>query len=393
MEHLNLAQLKQQAGETAIAAAIPLQLQQRQLRQTRAGKPYWELQWADATGGFSLKLWQDRPYFSDASSWGIGSVWMLQGMWTSNTYGLEASDLQLRELETEERSQFFRGDAALQQRQDEDWQSICTLSLDLRDPRLRSLCDLFLQKFGDLFRRTAAARRNHHARRGGLVEHVAQMQRVAHALCSLYPEWNRDLLLAGVLFHDCGKLWENSYPREGFQQSHTLRGELLGHIPLGIEAVNALWRELMQSEISQAWRELEPASEDVRLHLLHLIASHHGQYEFGSPTLPRSPEAFALHYIDNLDAKMEMLREAYLHAHEIAPQIHEKIFPLPANIVTPLAAFTPVVPALHDPDDAETTPVNAMAEFDHTSTDNNETTPTDDSDPHLDKPSGSDTSH
>jgi 3'-5' exoribonuclease len=77
----------------------------------------------------------------------------------------------------------------------------------------------------------------------------------------------------------------------------------------------------------------------VRLHLLHLIASHHGQYEFGSPTLPRTPEAFALHFIDNIDAKMEMLKDAYRNANEIAPQIYEKVFPLPANLVTPLSSF------------------------------------------------------
>ncbi len=360
MNLLNLSQLKQQAGECVLAAAVNLQLQQRQIRQTRTGKPYCELQWADATGGFALKIWEDRPYFAESRSWPLGSVWQLWGQWTQNAYGLDAAELEVRELADEERVHFFRGDGELQARQDRDWQSIRSLSLELRDPRLRALCDLFLQKFGELFRRTAAARRNHHARRGGLVEHVAQMQRVADALCALYPEWNRDLLLAGVLFHDCGKLWENSYPKEGFQQTHSLRGELLGHIPLGIEVVNALWRELMQSEISADWAELEPTSEEVRLHLLHLIASHHGQYEFGSPTLPRSPEAFALHYIDNLDAKMEMLREAYLNAQEITPQIREKIFPLPANIVTPLAVFQP-----EDIDSADARSTQTNSDVDH----------------------------
>jgi 3'-5' exoribonuclease len=224
-------------------------------------------------------------------------------------------------------------------KQHHDWQTIVDLCDTLQDPRLRLLTQMFFEKFGDIFRRTAAARRNHHARRGGLVEHVAQMMRSAEALCGVYAGWNRDLLLAGVLFHDCGKLWENSYPRDGFNQIHSLRGEMLGHIPIGIEVVNTLWREMIESEAAAGWLTLDPHSEEVRLHLLHLIASHHGQYEFGSPTLPRTPEAFALHFIDNIDAKMEMLKDAYANSNLIAPNIYEKQFPLPANLITPLRSY------------------------------------------------------
>jgi 3'-5' exoribonuclease len=194
---------------------------------------------------------------------------------------------------------------------------------------------------GDRFRRTAAARKNHHARRGGLVEHVAQMMRSAAALCKVYPELNSDLMIAGVLFHDCGKLWENSYPEDGFGQTHSIHGEMLGHIPLGIELVNKLWNDLLETEDTDAWKALKPPTEMVRLHLLHLIGSHHGQYEFCSPVLPRTPEGHALHYIDNLDAKLEMLRDAYATAQEIVPGIYERQFPLPANLVRPLAAFVP----------------------------------------------------
>ena len=165
------------------------------------------------------------------------------------------------------------------------------------------------------------------------MEHVAQMMRSAVAICGVYPYLNRDLMVAGVLFHDCGKLWENTYPESGFNQLHLIHGEMLGHIPLGMELVNKLWRDLPLEK----WREIEPANEEVRLHLLHLIASHHGQYDFGSPTLPRTPEAHALHYVDNLDAKLEMVQDAYASANETAPGIFERQFPLPAPLVTPLA--------------------------------------------------------
>jgi 3'-5' exoribonuclease len=339
METLTIAQLREQAGETPFYAEIDVQLQSRHAKTTRTNKPYLELSFADSTASFSLKLWEDRSLFTAARDWPDGVMIRLAGKWTQNQYGLEGNDLHARVLSKEERELFLTGDVDLQLKQHQDWQNILEFCQSLQDPRLALLTQMFIEKFGDHFRRTAAARKNHHARRGGLVEHVAQMMRAGEALCRIYPQWHRDLLIAGVLFHDCGKLWENSYPRDGFTQIHSMRGEMLGHIPIGIEVVNSLWREMMESDMASDWLTLEPHSEEVRLHLLHLIASHHGQYEFGSPTLPRTPEAFALHFIDNIDAKMEMLKDAYANANEIAPNIYEKQFPLPANLVRPLRGY------------------------------------------------------
>jgi 3'-5' exoribonuclease len=117
---------------------------------------------------------------------------------------------------------------------------------------------------------------------------------------------------------------------------------MLGHIPLGIELVNKLWKDLLDTADADEWKKLNPSTEMTRLHLLHLIGSHHGQYEFGSPVLPRTPEAFALHYIDNLDAKLEMLRDVYSQANEIAPGIYDRVFPLSTNLVKPLPSLTSV---------------------------------------------------
>jgi 3'-5' exoribonuclease len=164
------------------------------------------------------------------------------------------------------------------------------------------------------------------------------MMRSAKAICTVYTDLNSDLLITGILFHDCGKMWENTYPETGFAQPYDLQGEMLGHIPLGIDLCGKLWNEMV-TNAPESWADLFPLNEDVRIHLLHLIASHHGTYEFGSPTLPRTPEAIALHYIDNLDAKYEMFKQAYNAAPELAPGIQQKQFPLPANLVAPLAAF------------------------------------------------------
>jgi 3'-5' exoribonuclease len=173
------------------------------------------------------------------------------------------------------------------------------------------------------------------------VEHVAQMMRCTVAICGVYPALNRDLMIAGVLFHDCGKLWENVHAENSFAQPYNLTAEMLGHIPLGLEVVNKLWRELMERPEAAEWVHVEPASDAVRLHLLHLIAAHHGALEFGSPVLPKTPEAVALHHVDNIDAKLEMFRKAYESGKELAPGIIEKFAPWPVNIVAPLAVVPP----------------------------------------------------
>ena len=209
------------------------------------------------------------------------------------------------------------------------------------DPRLRALCEAFLSEHGERFRRTAGARSYHHARRGGLVEHTAQMMRVTMEIAPLYPELNLDLLIAGVLFHDSGKLWENYLPETGFTMGYDERGELIGHISIGLELVNSLWRKVQTEENTRAWNALAPASEDVRMHLLHLIGAHHGEPQFGSPVSPKTPEAMALNYIDNLDARMEMFAAGYLVAKPIADRIYDRVRPLPGNLVKPLEKFVP----------------------------------------------------
>lgn len=342
MSPITIAAVKDLAGETPVSAAIHAQVQSRATRMTKGGKPYLELVFADSTGNFTLKIWSDSPVFAAAEGLADGSILRLEADWTQNQYGLNANYLQWHHPDDEAIADFLAGDPTLRTKQQADYDGIVALCESIGDPRLRALCQHFLTGMGDRFRRTAAAKKNHHARRGGLVEHVAQMMASANALCPIYPELNRDLLLTGVLFHDCGKLWENAYPKSGFTQQTSLYGEMLGHIPLGIELVNKLWHEISETEEASAWKELQPPGEDVRLHLLHLIGSHHGQFEFGSPVLPRTPEAHALHYIDNLDAKMEMIREAYRTSNEIAPGIYDRMFPLPANLVKPLAAFITV---------------------------------------------------
>ncbi|MFC5051449.1 HD domain-containing protein [Rubritalea spongiae] len=341
MDQLTITQLKQHAGDSPVTASIDVQLQSCITKTTKSGKPYLELVLADSIDQFTLKIWENLPQFKLAQELPAESFLRLAGDWTQNQYGLDAQRWDFRPLTESEIADLLTGDPETSAQQKKDWKAILELTGSISDPRLNTLCKLFIEKHGLHFQRTAAARKNHHARRGGLVEHVAQMMRSAKAISGVYTDLNSDLLIAGVLFHDCGKMWENTYPETGFAQPYDLQGEMLGHIPLGIDLCGKLWAEMMQNT-PESWNDLYPLNEDVRIHLLHLIASHHGTYEFGSPTLPRTPEAIALHYIDNLDAKYEMFKQAYNAAPELAPGIQQKQFPLPANLVTPLAVFPPL---------------------------------------------------
>ncbi len=336
MELLSIANLKRAASTERVEAAIHAQVDAITRKETRDQKPYWELVLTDGEAKFTLRAWSDSPNFAACEQMKRGDFLEVGGDFANNgAFGLDAKRWQSRPLKDEEREALLLGPASLRVKQKADYEFIVETVGKLADPRLRAICLAFLDEWGGRFRRTAAARNYHHARRGGLVEHTAQMMRTAEVVAQVYPQLNRDLLIAGVLLHDCGKLWENVMPESGFTMPFSETGELLGHIPIGIEVVNALWRKL---DLTQ-WAGLDPHSEDVRLHLLHLIAAHHGEKQFGSPVDPKTPEAFALHHIDNLDAKLEMMFAGYETATPLAPHIFERVRPLPGNLVAQLGRF------------------------------------------------------
>ena len=327
-----------QSGEP-VEARVHVQVESVQAKTTRDLKPYCELGLADACDRLTLRVWSDHPAYKTCRALSSESFVELTGEFTAHAhYGLEAQKWMVRPLTAQEKSELLQGPPELRAKQATDWQFIVTTASGIADPRLRALSEAFVKEWGERFRRTAAARKYHHARRGGLVEHTAQMMRMAKQIAPLYPQLNLDLLLAGVLFHDSGKLWENALPESGFVMAYDELGELVGHISIGLEVVNALWRKL-SAENAEAWKDLSPPSEDVRVHLLHLVASHHGEKEFGSPVEPRTPEAMTLHYIDNLDARLEMFAAGYLTAKPLAARILERVWPLPGNLVMSLQKF------------------------------------------------------
>jgi 3'-5' exoribonuclease len=143
--------------------------------------------------------------------------------------------------------------------------------------------------FRDDFLRAPAAKGWHHAWVGGLAEHVIDMTRLADRAAEVYPGIDRDLLMAGVLLHDIGKMKELSVTNH---ISYSDRGRLLGHITIGVEMLEC------------AIRNLPDFPEELALRLKHMILSHHGNLEHGSPVVPMTVEAMLLHYLDNLDAQV-----------------------------------------------------------------------------------------
>ncbi len=338
---MTLKEIRQAVTQSPLEARVHVQLETVTARFTREQKPYCELTLADAADRMTLRVWSDHPNYKACDSMESGDFVEITGeFYQHQQYGLDVKRWTSRRLAKDEQANLLQGPAELRARQAADWEYIVATTAAIRDPRLYALCAEFISQYGARFRNTAGARTYHHARRGGLVEHTAQMMRVATQIAPLYPNLNLDLLVAGVLFHDAGKLWENHLPETGFSMPFDELGEMVGHIGIGMELVNSLWRKLESDERAAEWRKLLPLMEDCRLHLLHLIASHHGEPQFGSPVYPKTPEALALNYVDNLDARLEMIFAGYPIAKPLANRVFERVRPLPGNLVKPLDKFS-----------------------------------------------------
>ena len=341
VEKLGISELKREAMGRRVYAIVGGQVEGLVKKETKDGKPFWELGLSDGQGKMTLRAWSDAPAYGNCENLAVGEFIEVRGEFAQQAgFGVDARRWTLEILGESAREILLAGSPETLKKQEEDYGLIEGSVRGMGDPRLRSLGELFLVDYGVRFRRCAAARGNHHARRGGLVEHVAQMMRGALGMAGAYPLLNKDLLIAGVLFHDAGKLWENAYPADGLMMPFDERGELLGHITIGVELVNTLWRKLLGMEVARGWGEVQPANEDVRLHLLHLVASHHGELQYGSPIVPKTPEAWALHYVDNLDAKLEMMAGGYANSKSLGPRIQERAWPLPGNLVSPLEKWS-----------------------------------------------------
>jgi len=271
----------------------------KELRTTKGGDLYVTCTLCDRTGTIPARLWQaTESIFS-----GIPTEGFLQVKGRTEDY---RGTLQLiidacRPVAAEkvDLADFLRTTG---RDVEEMWEELLEILRDIRDKPLRLLIKKFLEdrRLVAGFKRAPAAMQMHHPFIGGLLEHTLNVARAARALLPLYPRLNADLVLAGVFLHDIGKTAELTHETT---ITYTDRGALVGHITLA-----AVWVEqkvaLLEAETS------EPFPAKTRDLLMHIILSHHGAHEYGSPKLPSVPEAFFIHYLDNLDAKIFMTTDA-----------------------------------------------------------------------------------
>ncbi len=267
----------------------------KQLRANRNGNLYLQVDLADRTGTINARQWNANEQVF--KSFDVGDFLQIRGKVQLFQGALQVILNQVERVQPEKIG-LDLGDFLPHTAHDIDelLKRLRGVLLKLTNPHLRALVECFLMDadfLGD-FCRAPAGIKNHHAYLGGLLEHVVTLLDAAERLLPLYPHVDRDLLLMGIFLHDIGKVRELTYGRSfGYSDE----GQLIGHLVIGVEMLGEKVARVPDLTA-------EPFPHELLLRLKHMIVSHHGTYEFGSPKLPMTPEAIALHYLDNFDAKV-----------------------------------------------------------------------------------------
>lgn len=274
-------------------------VKQKDLRTTNNGSLYIHLVLTDATGELLCRMWNaSQVVFESIPEGGPvavrGRVETYKGHLQFILTGVRALEPDAVDL-----ADFL---PATKYDVEKMWERLKEILRTVKNPDLLVLLSKFIHDpaFSAAFRKAPAARTNHHAFLGGLLEHTLNLLELAVLVLPRYPLVNADLVLAGLFLHDAGKTSELE-PAAGF--GYTDDGQLIGHI---VRA--SIWIDEKARQISvETGRPFPP---ELLASLTHIIVAHHGRYEFGSPKLPATAEAFVVHYLDNLDAKLNMVFNA-----------------------------------------------------------------------------------
>lgn len=264
----------------------------KQVKNKKNGEMFLSLTLADRTGRIEAKMWDNVAEAMDTFE--QDDFLKVRGL--LNRYN-RRFQLTIHKLRRMEESEVDYADYLPKTTKniDELWQTVGEFVAGFENPHLKALLQAFLAdpEIAAAYRAAPAAKTLHHAYIGGLLDHVVSLLKLCDLVARNYPDIDRDLLLTGAFLHDIGKIHELSYARSF---AYTTRGQLLGHMILELEMLHA-----KVAQVPGFPAELKTLIE-------HLIISHHGKYEFGSPKLPMFPEALMLHYLDDLDSKMEAMR-------------------------------------------------------------------------------------
>jgi 3'-5' exoribonuclease len=266
-----------------------------QVREKKQGGQFLALMLTDKTGTMEARMWEE---FADAlSACAEGCYVKVQGQ-ISKYQGKFQITLQKMRFAAESEIDAADYQPATRFDVDEMWAELRDYVAAFANEDLKRLVFAFLDdpEIGPAYRTAPAAKVLHHAWLGGLLEHVLTLVRVCLATAPYYPEVDPDLLVTGAILHDIGKIrelaWKSSF-------SYTLEGQMIGHISIA------------QGMLREKVLALAPFPEKLRVLIEHMILSHHGKYEFGSPKLPMTPEAILLSALDDLEAKMQNMRAEF----------------------------------------------------------------------------------
>ncbi len=264
----------------------------KELRQKKSGDPYLSLSIGDRTGDIDAKMWDNVGEVADTFE--SDDFIRIKGLY--NIYQ-NRPQITIHKLQRVEESEVEPGDyfPVSQRDPEEMFSELLGIVRGFGNPHLKALLEALLadEEIARRFKRAPAAKMIHHAYLGGLLEHVLSLCHLCRVAADHYKTVDADLLLTGAVLHDLGKIHELNYER-GF--SYSTEGQLLGHIFIGLRMVE---------EKLAGIADFPPK---LRALVEHMILSHHGQLEFGSPKVPLFPEAMLLHYLDDLDSKMECMR-------------------------------------------------------------------------------------
>ncbi|HEX7554440.1 MAG TPA: HD domain-containing protein [Geothrix sp.] len=272
--------------------------QEAAYKTSAKGSEYLELKLGDASGDLKAFLWDVRAVEGDMDAIRSDVFVRVKGAVTSYNGRLQLKLDKARFAADAEVGDFSAFFPVSTRPVPEMLAELDGCIGSVRDPWIRQLLSgLFVEDAAlrAAFAQAPAAKSMHHAYLGGLLEHTLSILGMADRACGHYRGLNRDLVVAGVFLHDVGKTAELSYQRS---IGYTDAGNLLGHI-----AIESEW-------ISRAVGKIPGFPEELRMQILHIVLSHHGRLEFGSPVLPKTPEALLVHYLDDLDGKLEVMFRA-----------------------------------------------------------------------------------
>ena len=268
-------------------------VKEKALPVSRTGAPYLRLRLADRTGEIEARVWDGVEAFADLFT--RDDFIRIKAQATSYQDKIQLNIKSLKKAGDDEIAlEDFLASSARDP--DEMLAELIAIVQGIENPFLKQLVMAFLEneEFIVLFKRAPGAKRLHHSFLGGLLEHTLSVVQLIQKLKGYYEGINHDLLLAGGVLHDVAKVYELSYERSF---DYTDAGRLIGHIVMGVEMVD--------KEIAQ----IEGFPTELAMLMKHLLLSHHGQYEWGSPTRPMTLEAQMLHHLDDLDAKVNGIKE------------------------------------------------------------------------------------